>query len=440
MIRHARLSALAIWLAASLIILPWPAHVLDHAQAMQSELDPDVYEPDDTVEQAHPLLPVGIPQARSFHTPEDVDWVYIDLDAGDRIGISTTGPCDTFLTLYAPDGRTAIAQDDDSGGEGNALIRFSAPVDGSYYVQVRQFGRATRGCGPYQLIASQLPPPEPDAYEPDDSAAEAKPLPTDGSPQTHSIHVGGDQDWVSLSVQANTAVRIGTQGECDTLLTLFGTDGRSQLAEDDDSGSNGNAALVYTFTAAGTYLARIQMFDELDVCESYTVSATLTPPSFPDAFEPDNIPEQARPLPLNGTPQERSLHRADDIDWTSFFLSAGDRVLIWTSGACDTYLFIVAADGRTILGEDDDSGEEANAAAFFVAKQSGMFYAVVRPFGGTSATCASYQLQGLLLPSVRPGASGTPAPGATPAPVGTGVTPGPTPRPAIVPTPFRRVP
>src|SRR3954452_251716 len=98
MIRHARLSALAIWLAASLIIVPWPAHGLDHAQAMQPELDPDVYEPDDTVEQAHPLLPVGIPQARTFHTPEDVDWAYIDLDAGDRIGISTTGPCDTFLT------------------------------------------------------------------------------------------------------------------------------------------------------------------------------------------------------------------------------------------------------------------------------------------------------------------------------------------------------
>jgi Bacterial pre-peptidase C-terminal domain len=437
MIRRARLSALAIGLAASLVIMPWPARVLDVAQAMQDELAPDVYEPDDTAEQAHPLLTVGIPQPRTFHTPEDVDWAYLTLDAGERVGVSTTGPCDTFLTLYAPDARTPIAQDDDSGGDGNALIRFSAPIDGAYYVQVRQFGRATRACGPYQLVANVLPPPAADANEPDNSSGQAKPLPTDGSAQPHTIHVSDDQDWVSLAIQANTALRIGTQGDCDTVLTLFGPDGRTQLAEDDDSGSNGNAVIVYTFTAAGTYFARIRLFDELDLCDSYTVSATVVPPSFPDAFEPDNTPEQARPLPLTGAPQERSFHRADDLDWVSFFLSAGDRVLIWTSGSCDTYLFIVSSDGRTVLAEDDDSGEEANAAAFFAAKQSGMYYAVVRPFGGTSPTCASYQLQGLLLPPTRPGAAGTPGPGG---PAGMGATPTATPRPAIVPTPPRRFP
>ena len=218
------------------------------------------------------------------------------------------------------------------------------------------------------------------------------------------------------------------------MLTLFGPDGRSQLAEDDDSGQNGNSIVTYTFTQAGTYFARVRAYDEgLDVCDEYAVTATLVPPSFPDSFEPDDTPEQAHPLPLDGSPQRRSFHSGADLDWVSIFLSAGDRILVWTSGQCDTYLFLVAPDGRTLLAEDDDSGEDTNAALFFAAKQGGQYYAVVRPFGGASPTCPSYTLQGIKLPPATPS---TQQPGATPVAtpgVPGGPTPTLTPRPAIVP-------
>src|SRR5438270_551317 len=114
----------AVMLCALLAaLLPWTGHPVTVAAAQPGPIDEDVYEPDDVPEQAHPLLPVGLPQQRTFHTGNDVDWVYIDLDAGERVGIGTSGPCDTFITVYAPDGRSPLAGDDDSGGDGNALVR-----------------------------------------------------------------------------------------------------------------------------------------------------------------------------------------------------------------------------------------------------------------------------------------------------------------------------
>ncbi len=431
--RNVRWSALAMLCAILATLLPWSGRTTNVAASQEGSLQPDVYEPDDGPEQAHPLLPVGLAQRRTFHTGTDVDWVYLDLDAGDRVEITTTGDCDTLLTVYAPDGRTALAQDDDRGGAGNALVRFAAPIESTYFVEIRQFGRSSSPCGPYGVSASFVPPPAPDSFEPDDTSALAKPLPTDGTLQQHSIHAPGDVDWVTITVQANTAFRLATAGQCDTVLTLFGPDRQTMLAEDDDSGQNGTSIIVYTFTQAGTYYLRVRAYDEAtDVCDSYSVSATSVPPTFADAFEPDDSAAQARPLPLDGKPQERSLHKPDDLDWVSIFLNAGDRILLWTSGPCDTYLFLVGPDGRTILREDDDSGEEANAVLFFAPREAGLYYAVVRPFGGSSPTCNSYQLQGLTLPSPRTGAS--PVTSATPVTSGTPTTPN---EPTATPVPTR---
>src|SRR5437764_1274053 len=105
MIRTARRSALVMVCAVLISIMPWTGQHVNTATAQGADLEPDVYEPDDVPEQAHPLLPIGIAQPRTLHNASDVDWVYMDLDAGERVNVYTTGPCDTFLTLYAPDGR-----------------------------------------------------------------------------------------------------------------------------------------------------------------------------------------------------------------------------------------------------------------------------------------------------------------------------------------------
>jgi len=377
---------------------------------------PDVYEPDDSPDEAKPLLLVNLPQRRTFHRSDDQDWVYFFAESGERVVIYTTGACDTILVLYSPDGRE-VGADDDSGENGNAMMRFAVPEEGTYYAMVARYP-GSPPCDEYQLIAGVIPAPGPDQYEPDDAPGQARPLVPDAPPQSHSFHTGGDQDWLSLTVNGTTGVRVFTTGPCDTYITLLGPNGQTVLAQDDDSGGQGNAAITYTLMDAGTYYVRVRPYDDkAGLCDNYQLAATLVTPTLPDAFEPDDSAAQAKQLPLNGSPQERSLHVAGDLDWVWFQLNANDRIFLTTTGSCDTVITLFGADGQTTLAEDDDSGEGANAALLTTVRDTGRYYARVRLFGGQGTSCASYQLEGVVLPAGAPvpGTPGTPGtPAATP--------------------------
>jgi hypothetical protein len=382
--------------------------------------EPDEYESDDTAEAANELVFDEV-QQRSFHVSEDNDWVWFSLTADDRVLFSTGGStCDTYLYLYAPDAATIIAEDDDGGGAPNAAIRFTAPEDGLYYGRVRQFGAAPTPCPSYQLSVTALPPLGPDAYEPDDGPTLASPITLDGSPQERSIHVAGDRDWVAITAQTPTGIVIATGGNCDLFMTLYDRNGTTTLVTDDDSGSGNNPAIAYTLSEPGTYFAEVRHFNATDgTCDEYLFGGIMREPALPDAFEADDNANQAKPLPLDGSPQQRSFHVPDDDDWVSFPATAGDRVFLATEGSCDTYISVFGPDRRTLLREDDDAGGELNAALLFTARETGTHYARVRAFGGAARPCPSYELYGALV--ARRGTTPTPTGPGTPAP--TGVTP-----------------
>jgi hypothetical protein len=193
-------------------------------------------------------------------------------------------------------------------------------------------------------------------------------------------------------------------------------------------------------SAAGTYFGRIRLVDEGDVCDSYGLTATLLPSVPADAYELDDSPEQAKPLPLDGTPQVHSFHVNGDNDWVSFNLNVGDRVFLMTTGPCDTLLFLYASDGTTLLRRDDDSGEELNAAILYTALSSGNYYARVAPISRARGICDRYNLYGSRFPSTVPTPTATvttsPTPTATPAPAGPGTaTPLPAPLTPAAPSP-----
>lgn len=427
------MSHAARWLGLALALVSLvgssaiPGSAAEAQRRFQPEpIAPDAYEPDDSPEQANLLLLVGIRQNRTFHSGDDNDWVYFDLEAGERLVLFTSGSiCDTYLYLYAPDGATILAEDDDSGQGANAAIRYAVSQGGAYYARVRQFDPSSP-CGPYELVGGIVPPPVADLFEPDNSAPEAKPLELDGKPQEHSLHEPGDQDWVVFAVAANTGIRLETGGACDTYLYLYAPDGRTVLAEDDDSGQFGASVILYTAIEPGAYYARVRHFDESGgVCDQYQLTGTVTLPSLPDAYEPDDSFAQAKPLPLDGTPQMRSFHIPGDVDWVSFRLDANDRVFLFTEGSCDTFLTLYSPDSRVILAEDDDSGGRGNAAILYAVPEPGVYFARVRQFGQSMRTCPSYQLTGAVVsaaktptPTVRPFATPTAAP-PTPAPTRT---------------------
>ena len=79
--------------------------------------------------------------------------------------------------------------------------------------------------------------------------------------------------------------------------------------------------------------------------------------------EPNNTPATADPLTLTGSCQvaSGSISPAGDLDYFSFTAPAGSK--LWarvdtsaSSTDLDSYLTLFAADGTTVIEEDDDDG------------------------------------------------------------------------------------
>lgn len=112
---------------------------------------PDLYEPDDTADDARPLPMDGSRQARNFCAANDRDWIRLSIPSAGWYTIRTADllpGSDTLLTLYDTDRTGVLATNDDFGpGTASQLVhQFGAP--GTYYVEIRHFnplryGRST---------------------------------------------------------------------------------------------------------------------------------------------------------------------------------------------------------------------------------------------------------------------------------------------------------
>ncbi len=65
-----------------------------------------------------------------------------------------------------------------------------------------------------------------------------------------------------------------------------------------------------------------------DAARTATPTHTLTPvlPGTPDAYEPDDLPQQAHEL-ATAAPQEHTFHLPGDVDWVRFAARGGSRYL-----------------------------------------------------------------------------------------------------------------
>ncbi len=109
--------------------------------------------------------------------------------------------------------------------------------------------------------ATHTPTPCPDAYEPDDTMAQAKWIEAGGYPQTHSHHQPGDMDFLKFVGIAGQSFRIRTFGLAgagnDTVLSLLDSAG-TVLQENDDDPLNPPASRIdFTCPETGTYFLRV---------------------------------------------------------------------------------------------------------------------------------------------------------------------------------------
>src|SRR2546426_6181626 len=133
-------------------------------------------EPNDSSSQAqdlgcgNSLRPASLTNAGAV---ADTDWISFTANAGDLITFDTATAdlpvTDTVINLFANDGLTSLAVDDDAtpGSLYSRVADFQAPYSGVYYGRIRGFSAAE---GAYQANLSCVAPPSPPANDRCDGA------------------------------------------------------------------------------------------------------------------------------------------------------------------------------------------------------------------------------------------------------------------------------
>jgi hypothetical protein len=374
----------------------------------------DGFEPDDTPLDARAIRN-GESQNRTLVPAGDVDWVTFTIATNGAANLrletfSATGLLgDTELWLYDSRNLTKeIAYNDD----GSAATRFSLitlvnVAAGTYYVKVGSKG-ADSSISSYTLRATWTD--RPDTFEPDNSAAAAKPI-TNGEVQEHSIHLAGDEDWISFSVGANGAdgVRIETSGPAgDTEMWLYAQNNlTTPLAYNDDAGDGKFSVIALDRLAAGGYYVRVTAYAHASTISSYSLRATWADPGITgDRYEPDDTPELAAPI-ANGQIQERSIHNPKDLDWATFAIGANGvtNLKIETGGTTgDTELWLYGpGNSTTLLANNDDSALGKFSTITLPSLVPGKYYIKVAAHNSV-ASIAAYTLRVTWTEGVPPAA------------------------------------
>jgi hypothetical protein len=236
----------------------------------------DSYEQDDEKNQAKDLA-LGAPQtAHNFCPSSDEDWVKFSVEANKTYVLQTENlgsASDTVLTLFAADGTTQIAENDDYNYVDASRIVWKPTAGGIHYARVRHHNIIANGANTQYDIALREGFCLPDTQEGalgDNGPGDAISIPPNGSTQAHTFCADplsttlGDQDWVAFDAVTGGNYLVKTTNldkNSDTVLTLFDSDGATVLASNDDIGLGQSATLNFTPTAPGKYYVRITQFN-----------------------------------------------------------------------------------------------------------------------------------------------------------------------------------
>ena len=209
----------------------------------------------------------------------DLDYFCVDAGAGQTIIIDIDAyvngsPLDTVVTLFDKDGVMLLAENDDDENA-DSHLEFQLSNAGRYYVRVRSYGHPCCG-GPdhtYSLLVMLVggsPPPAPTPTNTpapgggNDTPGSCTPI-SSGANVHGAIDPTGDVDYFCIDVIAGQTIVIDIDAyvngsPLDAVVTLFGKDGVTLIAENDD-GENFDPHLEFVLLGAGKYYLRVKSFD-----------------------------------------------------------------------------------------------------------------------------------------------------------------------------------
>jgi hypothetical protein len=213
------------------------------------------------------VLFLFIPGWLFAQTPKELSvgsWVPAHLYAGEEywysvrptgtgfLTVETTGSVDTYLEAYDAS-RKLIDEDDDGGDGSNAKLDLYVESDRTYLFMLRGYDEDETG--PYSIRALFEVTP---ADEGNTQRSKAVPLKHDDSIPV-LFRSSSESRWYKYDLShQNNLLTIWTIGSADTCLKLYDTQG-NLVAEDDDSGEDGNAMLSERL-GSGTYYIEVTLY------------------------------------------------------------------------------------------------------------------------------------------------------------------------------------
>ncbi len=185
---------------------------------------------------------------RAIHAGDN-DWFLIE--AGDASGIvlQTSGSMDTHMTLYDADTNAEITSNDDGGDGNNALIRHFVRPGGRYLVRVKGYSNDSTGEYGFTAYTEEMEDPIP--YE----------LLGDINTSRFVMRTLDDNgDMFLLTPTADGTIVLETTGDEDVVMELYDAETYTMLDEDDDSGHDTNARIVWEVERGRSYLAKVRAY------------------------------------------------------------------------------------------------------------------------------------------------------------------------------------
>ncbi len=276
----------------------------------------------------------------------------------------------------------------------NALLAAASALYGGASAQYQATLNAAQAVGLNSAPSCGAAAPS-DSYEPDNSAAAARPITVNGVAQRHNFHTAGDQDWVTFNATAGTVYTIQTselESNADTVLALFGNNGSLLLAQNDDYGGALASRIMWTATANDSFHVRVTNFGGRGGSNTgYSLAISSTLPTNADAYEPDNTQGAAKPITVGGAAQRHNFHIAGDQDWVRFSATAGTAYVIETLNlgpASDTVLELYDGSGTRLAYNDDYGGTLASRISW-IAPSGGTFFVKVRHYRSSAYSAAT---------------------------------------------------
>lgn len=295
-------------------------------------------------------------------------WTF-DVEAGDSILLGVFSETfDSYLRLYGPDGEL-IAEDDDSGGGGDAVFwNYQISETGTYKVEVTEYYN-TAG-GEYQIFFNEIIVGGELEY---------------GETITDSITITDQRLWFFDGLDGDTVSIYFNSDDFDTFLLLV--DPFNDLVfTNDDFGDSVNSGIedfvlladgVYSIFVTSSYIGEFGEYDlELLLGDD-------APPADPTP-EPEQPSEDDLIAEL-GFEYVRTLI-GDEVDVWTLYAEEGQIIDIFVNSAdFDTYVGLYDKDAEQLEINDDGPDGTNSLIQYYTILETGIYYITISGYDASEA-------------------------------------------------------